>query len=183
MLHQPASSITRTLSHIFNHLQNNQPMKISSAYQGSSINIFGDWGLPTQPHILPPHMTSQRPLSCILEQFQTLPKFHNSHTYYKEKVKFCLLKKNKKYFEQVLFMQYFTYFLYMNENVWNFRVVWHKFLDEPCTSGCEGWLRARVHEWYEATVEFACRPNQPSFLRCLRRRVALEMWSEVVENL
>jgi hypothetical protein len=80
-------------------------------------------------------MTDQRPFSCILEQFQTLPKFHNSHPYYKEKVQFCLLKKMKKYFEQVLFMQNFTYFLYMNENVWNFRVVCHKFLDESCRSG------------------------------------------------
>jgi hypothetical protein len=104
-------------SHMFNHLQNNQAMKISSAYQGSSTNIFGDWGQPTQPHTLPPHVVSQKPFSCILEQFQTLPKFHNSLPYYKEKVKFCLLKKIKKYFEQVLFMQNFTYFLYMNENV------------------------------------------------------------------
>ncbi len=31
-----------------------------------------------------------------------------------------------------------------------------------------------VHEWYEATIEFACRSNQPTILRCLRRRVALE---------
>jgi hypothetical protein len=63
MLHQPASSITRTLSYIFKHLQNNQAMKISSAYQGSSTNIFGDWGQSTQPHTLLPHMTRHRPFS------------------------------------------------------------------------------------------------------------------------
>jgi hypothetical protein len=48
---------------MFNHLQNNQAMKISSTYQGSSTNIFGDWGQPTQPHTLPPHMVSQKPFS------------------------------------------------------------------------------------------------------------------------
>jgi hypothetical protein len=113
MLHQPANSIRSTLSHIFNHLQNNQAMKISSAHQSSSFNIFGVWGFddaPSASQLNQTHPLSHlqslaeqssyenfiSPLDLIVQHFWRLIVIHNLIMCWKffDKIMNFITKKN-----------------------------------------------------------------------------------------